>query len=80
MSEVEFNTCGYCRKPMRFNVPHLGPNGGYCHAITGKLGCETEDLTQAIIALQSNTPRSWLQRLLQPLGDWVGKLFFGSSM
>lgn len=32
-------TCGSCGKPMRFNVPRLGPDGGYVHDDTGSLDC-----------------------------------------
>src|SRR5580692_3626853 len=33
-------TCGHCGKPMRFNVPRMGPDGGYVHADTGRLMCD----------------------------------------
>lgn len=32
--------CGKCNKPMRFNVPRLGPDGGFVHADTGSLLCD----------------------------------------
>jgi len=31
--------CGACGKEMKFNVPRIGPAGGYVHAETGKLSC-----------------------------------------
>jgi hypothetical protein len=31
--------CTRCGKPMRYNVPRLGPAGGYVHADTGLLLC-----------------------------------------
>jgi len=34
-------TCGQCHQPMRLNVPRLGPQGGFVHAKTGKLDCQT---------------------------------------
>lgn len=32
-------TCSKCGKPMRFNVPRLGPDGGFVHADNGQLLC-----------------------------------------
>lgn len=31
--------CSSCGKPMRYNVPRLGPDGGFVHAATGSLSC-----------------------------------------
>jgi len=31
--------CDTCGKRMRYNVPRLGPSGGYVHADTGSLSC-----------------------------------------
>jgi len=31
--------CGECGQLMRYNVPRLGPSGGYVHAHTGRLDC-----------------------------------------
>lgn len=33
-------TCGKCGEEMVYNVPRLGPDGGYVHKATGKLQCE----------------------------------------
>lgn len=33
-------TCGACGKPMRFNVPRLGANGGFVHSHSNKLECD----------------------------------------
>lgn len=33
-------TCGGCGKEMAYNVPRLGPDGGFVHKDTGKLLCE----------------------------------------
>jgi len=32
--------CGRCCQQMRFNVPRLGPDGGFVHFLTGKLTCD----------------------------------------
>ncbi len=37
----EVGTCAKCGREMRYNVPRLGPDGGYVHKDTGKLDCQT---------------------------------------
>jgi len=32
--------CGACKQPMRYNVPRMGPAGGFVHVATGKTACE----------------------------------------
>lgn len=32
--------CGTCEKPMRFNVPRLGPKGGFVHEHSGSFFCD----------------------------------------
>lgn len=39
--EREEYRCERCQQPMRFNVPRLGPNGGFVHSDTGSLDCAT---------------------------------------
>ena len=34
--------CAYCGEEMRYNVPRLGPDGGYVHAETGSLLCKAQ--------------------------------------
>ncbi len=36
-------TCALCGQEMCFNVPRLGPNGGYIHKETGAWGCATQE-------------------------------------
>lgn len=36
-------TCSACGMAMRYNVPRLGPDGGFVHCATGKLACGTGD-------------------------------------
>ena len=38
-------TCGRCGAEMRYNVPRLGPDGGFVHAANGGLDCFANDLT-----------------------------------
>src|ERR1035437_7679679 len=33
-------TCGDCGAEMVYNVPRMGPGGGFVHKATGKLQCE----------------------------------------
>lgn len=42
--------CCDCGKEMRFNVPRLGPGGGYVHAHTGFLVCQKNDLADRELA------------------------------
>jgi hypothetical protein len=35
----EIATCAKCGREMRYNVPRLGPDGGYVHNDTGKYDC-----------------------------------------
>jgi len=42
MSEYEEMTCSKCKGKMRFNVPRLGPDGGFVHSATGKIQCPVE--------------------------------------
>lgn len=37
MSDI--GTCGLCGAELAYNVPRLGPGGGYVHKSTGKLDC-----------------------------------------
>lgn len=43
-------TCAQCGREMRYNVPRLGPGGGYVHADTGRLDCELVALVDRYIA------------------------------
>lgn len=38
-------TCAKCGAEMRYNVPRLGPDGGYVHAANGGLDCFANELT-----------------------------------
>lgn len=40
-------TCGKCGKAMRYNVPRLGPAGGFVHADTGSPMCAKETAVEA---------------------------------
>ena len=40
-------TCAKCGKPMRYNVPRLGPAGGFVHANTSSLMCGEATLRAA---------------------------------
>lgn len=57
-------TCSKCGKLVCFNVPRLGPDGGFVHYDTGELLCEGEstklvvDHTQTILSLQSQLAAS----------------------
>jgi hypothetical protein len=31
--------CAHCGAAMRFNIPRMGPAGGFVHALTGSLLC-----------------------------------------
>jgi hypothetical protein len=42
--------CSNCGKPMRFNVPRMGPDGGYVHADTGLLTCGDGVATYTVIS------------------------------
>ena len=35
--------CCDCGKRMRYNVPRLGPSGGYVHADTGRFSCDHQE-------------------------------------
>ena len=37
--ETNTYTCGKCGAEMTYNVPRLGPNGGFVHKATGRLEC-----------------------------------------
>ena len=39
--QYEVGTCVNCGGEMVFNVPRLGPNGGYVHRKTGRFECES---------------------------------------
>ncbi len=39
-------TCEACGKPMRYNAPRLGPNGGFVHLETGSFNCDPIPLTR----------------------------------
>lgn len=75
MSEHEQNTqrptCSKCGKEMVFNVPRMGPAGGYVHAGTGLLLCADEEqeriagivnFQDRVIALYTDRQRlDWLE-------------------
>ena len=37
-------TCADCGEPMQYNVPRLGPAGGFVHCRTGNILCEQKPL------------------------------------
>lgn len=41
VQEAVTPTCAKCGRAMRFNVPRLGPNGGFVHSETGDFLCTT---------------------------------------
>ena len=51
--------CGYCGEAMLYNVPRLGPDGGYVHLKTRKLSCNNaENETKAIYFGKSNLTKT----------------------
>lgn len=61
-SQVPFiGTCGHCGAEMRYNVPRLGPNGGYVHKATGRFDC-------GVISDEGSGPPKL--RISQHLIDW----------
>lgn len=41
-------TCSRCGEEMTYNVPRLGPNGGFIHEATGKVECGDQPDQQQI--------------------------------
>ena len=51
--------CGYCGEAMTYNVPRLGPNGGYVHFKTGNLSCgKATNETKSIYFEKSNLTKT----------------------
>lgn len=41
LADYSAPTCGFCGKRMRFNVPRMGSAGGFVHADTDSLSCDS---------------------------------------
>jgi hypothetical protein len=68
VSAQEGPVCAKCGEAMRYNVPRMGPAGGFIHAATGKFEC-------AVAQSQAETPHSKSQyRRLTAQGafSWIG--------
>ena len=48
-------TCGNCGAEMVYNVPRLGPSGGFVHKATGSLVCENS-ANQLLDGRKERTP------------------------
>ncbi len=53
---------------MRYNVPRLGPDGGFVHAATYKLDCELLDLVRHYLA--TSTPEQVLEDFRKANEGW----------
>lgn len=64
----EIGTCGRCGEEMAYNVPRLGPNGGYIHKATGSLSCADEGPAQHVIYSQTSEPERAASPALEQAG------------
>ncbi len=62
-------TCLKCGQPMRYNVPRLGPDGGFVHAHTYALECQLLDLVRHYI--ETATPEQVREDLAKANEGWV---------
>lgn len=76
-------TCMKCGKPMRYNVPRMGPSGGFVHVHSGSLVCDDEKaelLSRQLQPLDEQAQLRVMRTLVQTMGWQKFMCHVGSLM